>query len=113
MRARAGRAGRGRAGAVRVRARGAWGGARVGAAGVALRLLLPALPEFRRRYPEVRLQMDLDDRVVDLIGDGYDAAVRMGRLRDSRLRARKLGPNRFVLCAAPEHLRSPRRAAIA
>ncbi|WP_437736287.1 LysR family transcriptional regulator [Sorangium sp. So ce1335] len=72
---------------------------------VALRLLLPALPEFRRRYPEVRLRMDLDDRLVDLLVDGYDAAVRMGRLRDSRLRARRLGPNRFVLCAAPEYLR--------
>ena len=47
---------------------------------VALRLLIPALPRFRKAYPRLELLLDLDDHVRDLVGDGLDAAVRCGKL---------------------------------
>lgn len=66
--------------------------------------LAPAVAEFLRRFPAVEIEMDLNDRVVDLVHEGYDLAVRIGRLRDSSLVARKLAPLRRVLCASPDYL---------
>ncbi|MBO9662333.1 LysR family transcriptional regulator [Dokdonella sp.] len=66
--------------------------------------LSPLLPEFLRRHPRVRVSVDLDDRVQDLISAGYDLAVRIGALADSRLVARRIAANRRVLCAAPAYL---------
>ncbi len=65
----------------------------------------PLVPEFISRYPHVRLHVDLDDRVRDLAGEGFDVAIRIGALRDSRLVARRLAPNRRVLCASPHYLK--------
>ncbi|ESJ26768.1 LysR family transcriptional regulator [Cupriavidus sp. HPC(L)] len=67
--------------------------------------LSPLLPEFMARHPQLRLNIHLDDRVVDLVSAGFDLAVRIGALDDSTLVARKLANNRRLLCASPEYLR--------
>lgn len=64
----------------------------------------PLLPEFLARHPKLRLFAHLSDEMQDLIGAGYDLAIRIGALDDSRLIARKLASNRRVLCAAPAYL---------
>lgn len=64
----------------------------------------PALPEFLERYPGISLDFRLTDRVVDLIEEGVDLAIRVGALRDSTLIARKLASNRRTLCASPAYL---------
>jgi len=65
----------------------------------------PLLPAFMARYPRVRLSVNLTDEMQDLISAGYDLAIRIGALHDSRLVARKLAANRRVLCASPDYLR--------
>ncbi|GLQ52688.1 LysR family transcriptional regulator [Dyella flava] len=65
----------------------------------------PLLPAFMARYPRVRLSVNLTDELQDLISAGYDLAIRIGALHDSRLVARKLAANRRVLCASPDYLR--------
>lgn len=64
----------------------------------------PALPEFLRRYPDVSIDMNLDDRKVDVIEEGYDVSVRISDLPDSSLVARRLGPCRHVVVASPAYL---------
>lgn len=64
----------------------------------------PALPAFLRRYPELRVELTLDDRVVDLVNDGFDAALRISRLDDSTLVAKRLAPCEHWLCASPAYL---------
>lgn len=71
---------------------------------VSYHLLLPVLPEFVERYPEVELDLDFNDRVVDLIDEEVDVAFRSGVLPDSRLMTRALRPYRLLLCAAPSYL---------
>lgn len=66
--------------------------------------LAPAVAEFLERYPSIEIEMDLNDRYVDLIDEGYDLAVRIGRLRDSSLIAKRLAPARAVVCASPAYL---------
>ena len=68
------------------------------------RHLTAAIGEFQTRWPEVRFALTFTDRVVDLVGEGYDLAVRIGRLEDSTLRARKIGEARRTLCASPRYL---------
>jgi len=68
------------------------------------RFLLPVLGEFRRRYPEVELDLDFNDQLVDVIEGGFDLVIRSGDMPDSRLRARRLGPFCFMLVASPEYL---------
>ncbi len=62
---------------------------------IGYRLLLPALTAFSRLYPQVELDLDFSDRLVNLIDEGVDVAIRSGELADSRLIARKLGGFRF------------------
>ncbi|MBN9096313.1 LysR family transcriptional regulator [Pandoraea pnomenusa] len=64
----------------------------------------PALPAFLDRYPGISLDFRLTDRVVDLLEEGVDLAIRVGALRDSTLVARKLASNRRTLCASPAYL---------
>lgn len=66
--------------------------------------LAPALAEFAARHPRVRLDVSLDDKTVDLAAGGFDLAVRLGRLPDSALIARKLTPTRNVVVAGPGYL---------
>jgi DNA-binding transcriptional LysR family regulator len=62
------------------------------------------IAEFSRRHPRVRFDLDLNDRRIDLIAEGVDLAVRIGRLADSSLIARRLFEARTVICASPEYL---------
>ncbi len=64
----------------------------------------PFIPEFLKRYPKISIDMVMDDKVVDLVGGGFDVAIRSGDLPDSSLIARKLGPLNSVLCASPEYI---------
>ena len=65
----------------------------------------PAIRDFLHRYPEVELDLSLNDRYVDLIDEGFDLAIRIGRLADSSLVARKLARHRMILCASPDYLK--------
>ncbi|MEO0672577.1 MAG: substrate binding domain-containing protein [Pseudomonadota bacterium] len=67
-----------------------------------LRHIAPNIKPFMDRYPDIRLDLSLDDRKVDLIAEGFDLTVRIGRLEDSTLIARKLGISRMLICAAPD-----------
>jgi DNA-binding transcriptional LysR family regulator len=67
--------------------------------------LLPALPDFKRRYPDVELNLDFNDHIIDLIETEIDVVIRSGVLPDSRLISRKLGPFRFVLGASEAYLK--------
>jgi DNA-binding transcriptional LysR family regulator len=64
----------------------------------------PALPDFFARYPGIIVDMTLEDRIVDLVAEGYDVAIRITNLADSSLVARKLAPERLVVCASPQYL---------
>ena len=64
----------------------------------------PALADFARLHPRVELDVSLDDRTVDLVGGGYDLAVRIGKLPDSALIARKIAPVRAAILASPDYL---------
>ena len=64
----------------------------------------PLIPEFARRFPKVQLSLSLSDRTVNLIEEGFDLAVRIADLADSSLAARRLAPNRRVVCASPAYL---------
>lgn len=66
--------------------------------------IAPILPAFMARHPEVILDVDMTDRYVDLVSESIDLAVRIGGLRDSSLIARRLAPNRRVVCASPTYL---------
>jgi DNA-binding transcriptional LysR family regulator len=63
--------------------------------------ILPYLPEFAARYPDIKLDITFTDAIVDIIDTGTDLAIRTGTLADSRLIARKLAPHQRILCAAP------------
>lgn len=69
-------------------------------------LLGPVLPAFLARHANVRVRLHLLDRFVDLIGEGFDLALRIADLPDSSLIARKLGDTRLMLTAAPAYLES-------
>lgn len=66
--------------------------------------LTPALTDFAAAHPRVELDVELDDRIVDLTGGGYDLAVRIGSLPDSSLVARRIAPVRALVLAAPSYL---------
>lgn len=68
------------------------------------RILVPALPRFIAQHPELSVQMTMNDRVVDLVHEGMDAAVRVGNLSDSSLIARRVAQLRGVTCASPEFI---------
>ena len=63
------------------------------------------VPEYLRAYPEVRLNLDASDRLVDLVAESFDLAVRIGHLPESDLVARELFQTRLITVAAPEYLR--------
>ncbi|WP_407321014.1 LysR family transcriptional regulator [Dickeya ananatis] len=67
-------------------------------------LVLPVLGEFMREYPEIELDLDFTDRMVDVVEEGFDAVVRTGEPADSRLSARRLGTFEMQLVASPDYL---------
>lgn len=67
-------------------------------------LVLRVLGDFMKTYPEIELDLDFTERMVDVIEEGFDAVVRTGELNDSRLTARKLGKYRSLLVASPAYL---------
>ncbi|MEK9846158.1 LysR family transcriptional regulator, partial [Thalassospira sp.] len=66
--------------------------------------VVPLIPEFLARYPDVRIELTLDDKFTDLVNDGYDLAIRLSALEDSSLIARKYAVNRRMIVASPEYL---------
>jgi DNA-binding transcriptional LysR family regulator len=66
--------------------------------------LMPALSVYLDRYPEVSVDVTLCDRVVDLVEEKFEVAIRIGRLPDSALIARPLAPYRLMICASPDYL---------
>ncbi|MBB3121042.1 LysR family transcriptional regulator [Pseudoduganella violacea] len=76
---------------------------RVSTPAVYYRVLLPLLAEFMQRYPEIELELDFNDRRVDVVADGFDVVVRSGELHDSGLTARRLSGYRHLIVAAPAY----------
>jgi DNA-binding transcriptional LysR family regulator len=66
--------------------------------------LAPAIAEFQRLHPRVEFDLNLNDRRVDLVEEGFDVAIRISQLADSSLMARKIAPCRMVAVASPEYL---------
>lgn len=67
-------------------------------------ILIPALPAFHARYPDIVLDMGVSDRMVDIIGDNVDCVVRGGELTDQSLMARRVGDLQLRMYAAPSYL---------
>ncbi|PKM23399.1 MAG: LysR family transcriptional regulator [Gammaproteobacteria bacterium HGW-Gammaproteobacteria-13] len=67
-------------------------------------ILMPALPAFHARYPEIQIDMGVSDRIVDLIGEKVDCVVRGGELTDQSLMARRVGDLQLGVYAAPSYL---------
>lgn len=67
-------------------------------------LMMPAVMAFMRAYPEIELDLDFTDRLVDVIDEGFDAVIRTGEAQDSRLMTRKLGTFSHRIVASPDYL---------
>lgn len=67
--------------------------------------IAPVLPDFLAVYPDLSVDMNLNDQKMDLIEEGFDLAIRISELPDSSLVARRLGPCRHVVCATPEYFK--------
>ena len=81
--------------------------------GFGRRVVVPLALEFMRRHPQAQVDLTFEDRYVDLVAQGIDVAIRLGKLADSSLGARFLGMNPWVMVAAPDYLQkhgSPGRA---
>jgi DNA-binding transcriptional LysR family regulator len=76
---------------------------RVSMPAIGYRMLLPHLADFMRSYPQVELELDFSDRMVDLIAEGIDVAVRSGDLATSQLMSRRLGPFYFTIVGSPAY----------
>lgn len=66
--------------------------------------LTKAIGSFQENYPDIRVDLTLNDRVADIVDEGFDLAIRIGILSDSSLIAKKLAPCRLLLCASPAYL---------
>lgn len=67
-------------------------------------LLIPALADFHRQYPDVTIALGISDRTVNIVGEGVDCAIRAGELRDSTMIARRILELEYVTCASPLYL---------
>ncbi|NNG21454.1 LysR family transcriptional regulator [Telluria aromaticivorans] len=68
-------------------------------------IIIPALPEFLERYPDIRIDLGVSDRLVDLVGDNVDCVIRGGTLIEMSLIGRQIGAARWVTCATPDYLK--------
>jgi DNA-binding transcriptional LysR family regulator len=66
----------------------------------------PVWADFMKAYPKIELDISLNDRLVDLVEEGFDAAIRIARMENSSLVGRRLATTRMCLCASPEYLQS-------
>ena len=66
--------------------------------------VIPRLARFRERFPEVSVEMEVSSRHVDLVGEGIDVAIRIGRLSDSALVARRIGDMRMITLASADYI---------
>ncbi|WP_208758255.1 LysR family transcriptional regulator [Rhizobium glycinendophyticum] len=71
---------------------------------IATSVIIPALSDFRKRYPGIKLNVGANDRRVDLIQEGIDCAIRTGPLADSALISRRIGGFNWITCASPAYL---------
>ncbi|WP_162950354.1 LysR family transcriptional regulator [Rhizobium jaguaris] len=71
---------------------------------VGVHYVVPLIPDFLARYPEIELDLSLNDSIIDIVGERADVAIRSGLLRDSSLKARKLLESRRVIVAAPAYV---------
>ena len=78
------------------------------------RVLVPLALEFMRQHPQLQVDLSFEDRYTDLVAQGIDVAIRMGKLADSSLGARFLGTNPWLMVASPKYLKkhgAPKRPA--
>lgn len=68
--------------------------------------IAPLLDDFMQQHREIHIDLTLSDGYIDLVSEGIDLAIRFGELGDSTLRARKIGSNRRVVCAAPDYFKA-------
>ncbi|WP_439887860.1 LysR substrate-binding domain-containing protein [Pseudomonas sp. MBLB4123] len=68
------------------------------------RFIVPLVTDFMSRHPQLRVEIELSNRTLDMVQEGLDLAIRLGRLQDSRLVATRLAPRQMYLCAAPAYL---------
>ncbi len=68
------------------------------------RFIVPLVTEFMIRHPQLKVDIELSNRQLDIVQEGLDLAIRLGRLQDSRLVATRLAPRRMYVCAAPAYL---------
>ena len=73
--------------------------------GLGRELVVSAIPGFLERYPGVRVVLSMTDHMVDIVAAGIDVAIRVGQLKDSTLKARKIGESMRVVCASPRYLK--------
>jgi DNA-binding transcriptional LysR family regulator len=67
--------------------------------------VLPLLPAFSRLYPDIEVELHLDDAISDMIAEGYDVGIRAGEMKDASMVVREIAPLYFVVCGAPAYLR--------
>lgn len=72
--------------------------------GFGMAQIVPLIPDFCTRHPQVEVQLKFSDRIVDLMAEGDDLGIRLGNLRDDGLVARRLGTHTRMICAAPAYL---------
>jgi len=68
--------------------------------------LVPLLPKFYAQYPDVLVELDITDRVVDLVEEGFDVGIRSGPLKESSMIARKLMEIHYIACASPDYIKT-------
>lgn len=73
---------------------------------VGRRYVQPVINDFQKRFPHVEVELRLEDRLVDLVGEGFDLAFRVGEPKDSSLIARRIARNRFLIVASPTFLKT-------
>jgi DNA-binding transcriptional LysR family regulator len=73
---------------------------------IAKRYLQPVINDFQKRFPQVEVELRLDDRVMDIVAEGFDLAFRIGEPKDSTLIARKLARNRMIILASPKFIQT-------
>ena len=72
--------------------------------------ILPLIPQFTARYPNINVNLTFSDRYADIVKDNIDVCIRTGTLKDSGLIAKKLSPIDFVTCAAPAYIQANKNA---